>query len=385
MQITRSRMQTFDYRPVVDSNFIGRRDELERLAMFHISGRPSHQMAFVIGAAGVGKTAFLNQFIARTRLPTAPLWIDMHQSADPNATIREAVATLSERRHGGRILVVLDGADRLTSKQVDDAAGSILNYKVVRSLVMASRRPPVAARWMPQPEIFPLASFEQGDTGALLRRLCSLDINEAVTARVHELTNGLPAAIVVAATQLNAHGMGSLRDGLSATLYDAASHLALTRPQLAAATAPIIITASESLIHELKKRPDSLLSLPSRKFEEVIAELLGDMGWEVQLTKATRDGGKDILAYRETEIGPLLCLVEAKRHRPDRPVGVELVRTLLGTLFDHQATSAMLVTTSRFSPDAKALQARHKYRLSLKEYADVVDWVGRYRGRDKAV
>jgi HJR/Mrr/RecB family endonuclease len=101
---------------------------------------------------------------------------------------------------------------------------------------------------------------------------------------------------------------------------------------------------------------DSIYTLTPRKFEELIADLLADLGCDVELTPATRDGGKDILAYMTTPHGKLLCLVEAKKHRRDRPVGVELVRQLYGTLTDADASSAMLVTTSSFSKEAKAFR-----------------------------
>jgi HJR/Mrr/RecB family endonuclease len=105
------------------------------------------------------------------------------------------------------------------------------------------------------------------------------------------------------------------------------------------------------------------------------------MGWRVELTPATRDGGKDLLAYLDTDVGEILCLVEAKKHRRDRKVGIDLVRTLYGTLCDYQANSAMLVTTSSFTPDAKEFQKKHQYQLSLKDYVNVVDWIKRYKAR----
>ena len=116
-----------------------------------------------------------------------------------------------------------------------------------------------------------------------------------------------------------------------------------------------------------------------RQFEEIIADLLSSMGYDVELTKQTRDGGKDILAYMNTDLGRFLCLVGAKRHRHDRPVGIALVRNLYGTLKDHEATSAMLVTTSYFSDDAKEFQERHKFHFALRDYADVVAWIQKYK------
>jgi restriction system protein len=80
----------------------------------------------------------------------------------------------------------------------------------------------------------------------------------------------------------------------------------------------------------------------------------------------------------KTELGEFLCLVEAKHYREDRKIGVSLVRTLYGTLCDYQASSAMLVTTSSYSKDARTLQQKHKYELSLRDYTDVAKWIQRY-------
>ena len=99
----------------------------------------------------------------------------------------------------------------------------------------------------------------------------------------------------------------------------------------------------------------------------------------MHLTQETRDGGKDILAYLKTDLGKLLVLVEAKKYRHDRKVGVDLVRHLYGTLVDYKANSAMLVTTSSFTKDAHEFQRRREYQLGLRDYGDVVQWIQRYK------
>lgn len=130
---------------------------------------------------------------------------------------------------------------------------------------------------------------------------------------------------------------------------------------------------------QLKKSPNKLYEINSRQFEHLIADIFHDMGWEVELTKATRDGGRDILAHLNTGVLKLLCLIEAKKHRKDRPVGVQLVRNLYGTFCDEEANSAMLVTSSYFTPEAKKLEERHKYHLALRDYTDVIEWLTNYK------
>ena len=99
----------------------------------------------------------------------------------------------------------------------------------------------------------------------------------------------------------------------------------------------------------------------------------------VEVTPMTRDGGRDLLAYIDLRFSTLLCIVEAKKHRSDRPVGINLVRSLYGTLCAENASHAMLVTTSYFSPDAHQLQVQYPRRLSLRDYTHLVEWIRAYR------
>lgn len=68
-------------------------------------------------------------------------------------------------------------------------------------------------------------------------------------------------------------------------------------------------------------------------------------------------------------------MVEVKRNRPDRPVGIELVRQLYASLTLKRASQAMLVTTSTSTRGARELENAHKLQLSLHDYAVVVEWV----------
>lgn len=112
-----------------------------------------------------------------------------------------------------------------------------------------------------------------------------------------------------------------------------------------------------------------------------MAEILRDYGFHVQLTNQTRDGGKDIIASIDSELGTLLILVEAKKYRPDRPIGVELVRNLYGVICDTQANSGVLVTTSYFTKDAQEFRNRHNYQLQLRDFKDLTRWIQSYGTR----
>lgn len=125
---------------------------------------------------------------------------------------------------------------------------------------------------------------------------------------------------------------------------------------------------NDELIRRLAERPELMRELNPRKFEELIAELLRDKGYEVTLTPRTRDGGRDILAIKREDIGTALTLVECKRHAADNRVGVGIVRGLYGVVSADQATRGLIATTSYFTRDARAFRDKVEYRLSLADF-----------------
>lgn len=125
-----------------------------------------------------------------------------------------------------------------------------------------------------------------------------------------------------------------------------------------------------------------LFDLHSREFEEMIAELLRSQGFEVQLTKQTRDNGYDILAL-QTIVGhtPIKSLVECKRYREDRKIGVEIVRSFMDVIRTEQANKGIIITTSYFSRDSIAKQIQNPYLLDLRDKDKVLEWVTTYQSR----
>ena len=139
-----------------------------------------------------------------------------------------------------------------------------------------------------------------------------------------------------------------------------------------------LITANDELITFLSKHPKLVYDINPRKFEEVVAEIFKDMGFEVIITPKTRDGGNDIRAIRKDTIGTLLFLIECKRYAPNRPVGIEVVRSLYGVTMAEQANCGIVATTSYFSKDAKEFASKVKYHLSLRDYNAIKGWIKNY-------
>jgi restriction system protein len=103
------------------------------------------------------------------------------------------------------------------------------------------------------------------------------------------------------------------------------------------------------VLSDLESRPN-LMELTPGEFEALVSNLFGKMGLETKLTRASRDGGVDAVAF---DIRPILggkVVIQAKRYK--NTVGVSAVRDLYGTMLNEGATKGIIVATSSYGPDA---------------------------------
>jgi hypothetical protein len=129
----------------------------------------------------------------------------------------------------------------------------------------------------------------------------------------------------------------------------------------------------KALLEEEVREPGALFQLSPRRFEELVADLWDKLGYSVQLTAQTRDGGRDIIAIGGTE-ARVRFLIECKRYTRSRKVSIEHVRSLYGVKAHEQASKAILATTSGFTPTALAFFDCHRWELEGRDYAGVLDW-----------
>jgi restriction endonuclease Mrr len=127
-----------------------------------------------------------------------------------------------------------------------------------------------------------------------------------------------------------------------------------------------------------KNHPEKLYQLSSRKFEELVADILKDFGFNVELTKATRDGGSDIIARIENAVTSFLLFVECKKYSQDNKVGVGIIREVVGVHALRRPSKSIIVTTSFFSKDAINEAGLFKENLELKDYNALKGWLNNY-------
>jgi restriction system protein len=105
------------------------------------------------------------------------------------------------------------------------------------------------------------------------------------------------------------------------------------------------------VLSELESRPN-LMDLSPSEFESLVSNMFQKMGLETRQTRASRDGGVDVVAF---DLRPVLggkVVIQAKRYR--NTVGVSAVRDLYGTMLNEGANKGIIVSTSSYGPDAYA-------------------------------
>ena len=116
-----------------------------------------------------------------------------------------------------------------------------------------------------------------------------------------------------------------------------------------------ILPVNNRILAYLAENPEKLRDVEAREFEEIMAEIYHRLGYKVELTKETRDGGKDIIIRKPDILGDLVFYVECKRYSSKRKIGVDIVERFSGVIELDKVNGGVIATTSFFSPDAQKL------------------------------
>jgi len=103
------------------------------------------------------------------------------------------------------------------------------------------------------------------------------------------------------------------------------------------------------VLSALDSRPN-LMDLNPYEFENLVANLFNNLGYETKLTRSHKDGGVDAIVFDTRPVSGGKLVIQAKRYR--HAVGVSAVRDLYGTMVHEGANKGILVTTSGYGPDA---------------------------------
>ena len=134
------------------------------------------------------------------------------------------------------------------------------------------------------------------------------------------------------------------------------------------------------IFKEIERDPQFLLQFVGnpRKFEEFIAGVYDQSGFDVELTPRSGDRGRDVIASR-SGFGSVRFLEQVKAYKPGHLVTHDDVRAMQGVLSsDNNASKALITTTSEFQPNIYTSPEFKKFipnRLELKNGAKTLEWI----------
>jgi hypothetical protein len=137
----------------------------------------------------------------------------------------------------------------------------------------------------------------------------------------------------------------------------------------------VVQRSLSTLMRGVEESRDSLLSMSPSDFERFMANTFRALGFHVEHTALTRDGGADLLCLRSEHGIPFRVAIEVKRYRPDRLVDVSLVRSFVGANQKFGAHRQVFVTTSGYTRPAWEFGSTYaQHLLMLRDYEAIRDW-----------
>jgi HJR/Mrr/RecB family endonuclease len=144
---------------------------------------------------------------------------------------------------------------------------------------------------------------------------------------------------------------------------------------------PVGVIAGEAvglrIMQRILNEPALLDDLHPRALETLVCKLCEGFGAKAQVTPATRDGGFDVSAVFRLGDSDFRILIEAKRWKQERKVGLATVDRMLGVRHRLNPDKVCIVTTSTFSNVAKSVVAQLQTEIDLVDRGGLLDWIHR--------
>ncbi|AGB37015.1 restriction endonuclease [Natronococcus occultus] len=259
-----------------------------------------------------GRVAGINQLQLQNRIEAEPYPADVSGAVD-RMEIYDDLVTCIER-----IAVVVRWESRVATDDIVDNINSQIEKNEPDSDLQAK-----IAEQVNELETLREAATQAYDA---LDDLCSAQDSQQTTPEVNELETELHKALVA--------GDAEQVDDISKRLQS-------------------MVDATWEL--------NDVIEFDWQEFENLVARLYEDKGYDTRVTQRADDRGIDIIA----ENGQNQLIIQAKRHSFGNNVGRPTVQKTIGALSGTSANMAVIVTTAGFTQSAKEEAGRHIGRIKL--------------------
>lgn len=362
--------------PDLFSGLVGRTRELEEIrSAFQRDTRG----VIVLGAAGVGKTTLVSMFVRqfRDQFPGGIYGSAASWAESPTHLISRVLSSVPKEI----TLLVIDDAEVLDNAGIIELQSYVESHASLRVILTSRHDLPLPTQFR---RIY-LSGLNREEFLELLNLRNAFvhgKFDEVLVERLFQVAGGNALFANLA--------VDAVRNGIVGSWEELFQHLRsystsgivgldgqpLTQESVEYKHIIVDVSTTNSKIFQmLKKDPELSWKLPPRKFEEIVAEILENQGYEVELTPASGDGGLDIYAAKKDGLGKFLFLVECKRYVPPNKVGIEIARSLYGVVQSKKATAGAIVTTSFFTSGAESFQREVQHQMSLHDYIILQKWI----------
>lgn len=351
------------------NSIIDRDNEIETI---HEKTKEGFKLINLVGAAGIGKTMLAQSYAQKYKNE-----YDFVQTIEPYYLMEHIIrSNFNYKAVNTHTLLIIDDADYLKIDYWSQIFNALREFKDL--IILATSRRPI--------DIF---KFHEKSCEIIVDSLSRDEIlhfyetrfsnhlnnlNTSIFREFCEITRGNPALMQILADAIE---KGVKKDtikllGLRTIVDTQGNPIRNDTSNTIKRIENQTIYVSKQMMHLLADNPDKMYELTPREFEKMIAELYQKLGYSVELTKQTRDGGKDIYLAYKNDIGSFLYLVECKKYAKDNPVGVGIVRGLYGVqaLESKKVTGSIIATTSYFTSDAKQyiMEKQIQHQMSLHDF-----------------
>ena len=346
----------------IEPNISLLRREKELSELRKILSESTNHVVLITGVAGIGKSTLVR------------MYAEENKEQYSNVYIWYAWQLSKDLKVENNSLIIVDDADELDSKKLEE----IIRYNESSFILVVGRTVDyhfskekyvrLSVNGLSQSEI---VSFRMNK---LKNHIVDFDYEEM--KRILLLTQGNPLIIENMLRLIDSLGIDVVDKLLYQQISVGKSDIVVPNKNILSPSLISIkkdvLQINEDLMRYIAQEPMSMHELSPREFEKIIAELFKKLGYEVELTKQTRDGGVDIYIAEKTDLGKFLFLVECKHYAPNRPVGIEVIRNVYGVLGmnKRKPTGGIIATTSHFAKGVREeiVELNLEHRISLHDF-----------------
>lgn len=346
----------------IEPNISLLRREKELSELRKILNESTNHVVLITGVAGIGKSTLVR------------MYAEENKEQYSNVYIWYAWQLSKDLKVENNSLIIVDDADELDSKKLEEiirynessfilVVGRTVDYRFSKEKYVC-----LSVKGLSQSEI---ASFR---LNKLKNHIVDFDYEEM--KKILLLTQGNPLIIENMLRLIDSLGIDVVDKLLYQQISVGKSDIVVPNKNIISPSLinikKDVLQINDDLMRYIAQEPMSMHELSPREFEKIIAELFKKLGYEVELTKQTRDGGVDIYIAKKTDLGKFLFLVECKHYAPNRPVGIEVIRNMYGVLGmnKRKPTGGIIATTSHFAKGVKEeiVELNLEHRISLHDF-----------------